>query len=183
MQTEWAGEVADLDGDGAGGRVAPIERRVVVEGATAWGAIQPFEIPRLEGGRYPRPRHLSATTTKNNLGGLKHSSAASLTQDRGMAARAEEQEEESYDGYTARKAFNQGAYSRTTSSHRLPHGAPVSPGLCLNQLTAARRGGRWTGVCYTYDDVIFLPGHIFFAAHEVSGRRASPCRKLAGRRA
>jgi len=39
-------------------------------------------------------------------------------------------DEDSYDGYSARKAFNQ-------------------------------------GVCYTYDDVIFLPGHIFFAAHEV----------------
>ena len=23
------------------------------------------------------------------------------------------------------------------------------------------------GVCYTYDDVIFHPGHIFFGAHEV----------------
>lgn len=23
------------------------------------------------------------------------------------------------------------------------------------------------GICYTYDDVIFHPGHIFFGAHEV----------------
>ena len=35
------------------------------------------------------------------------------------------------------------------------------------------------GVCYTYDDVIFHPGHIFFGAHEVRpplcGRATVPC--------
>jgi hypothetical protein len=73
---------------------------------------------------------------------------------------ADEQDSEC-DGFTAKKAFNQGAceysyspFSRTASPFR--HGGADSGWA-----------ERATGVCYTYDDVIFLPGHIFFAAHEV----------------
>lgn len=31
------------------------------------------------------------------------------------------------------------------------------------------------GICYTYDDVIFHPGHIDFGAHEVRIQHRQPC--------
>jgi IMP dehydrogenase len=40
------------------------------------------------------------------------------------------------------------------------HATEICDGFAASQLFSQ-------GVCYTYDDVIFHPGHIYFGAHEV----------------
>lgn len=64
-------------------------------------------------------------------------------------------DEEVLDGKTISSAMN-----------RLQSESPVAPPLTsLAGLPASRLFGQ--GITYTYDDVIFHPGHINFGAHEV----------------
>lgn len=50
-------------------------------------------------------------------------------------------------------------------------GQPLNIPSCAPGLSAARLFGQ--GITYTYDDVIFHPGHIYFGAHEVPP--STPC--------
>lgn len=67
------------------------------------------------------------------------------------------------------------------------HGATSNPTHCCAGFPASKLFGQ--GVSYTYDDCIFLPGHINFAAHEVgaasrwrAGDAEVRCRVAQGRR-